>query len=614
LSQDRSNLDGKLARWERSVAIYRGPVQIAKRWLLRRRLGAPLNGFLPSRLMFIRRQRSDLQITFDIRTLKGREDLLGWYLFNGYREMGLKASADGPCFAAIVNRPMRGLRHLDFVPVTWLMWAMRLRQQLPIKPRRTAEGQRQLLAWYFTVGLTDYQLESFLTEEQASALLASDGGSNGIPRLLELIWQSMPDAKSRFTSPFDPAFRFWCHAEGGRHFPILAHPLINLARRQSLPAVALSQHHGVNLIGHALGRSGLGEDLRMAARSLASAGIAFSIFNLHPGDGMPEEDEALRNRISDDLPFSINMFCTTGMSTIYAALRNRRLITDGRRNIGIWPWELPEWPEFWSHAYDFVDEIWATSHFTYAAYCRSSPVPVRHMPMAVAVDDSDGMGREDFDLPAAPFLFLHAFDGLSSYARKNPMACILAFQRAFRHDNDSVGLVLKGLRAESDSRWAAIEAAAAKDHRIHLRTNSYSRGSLLDLYRCTDAFLSLHRSEGFGRNIAEMMLLGKPAIVSAHSGNLDFTTHHNAALVPVALRRVKDGEYPFGAGQRWAEPDVDAAARMMQQVAGDADWRSLIASRGQETIAHRYSPEQVGKLWRAAIQTPSLARARIYSI
>jgi hypothetical protein len=36
------------------------------------------------------------------------------------------------------------------------------------------------------------------------------------------------------------------------------------------------------------------------------------------------------------------------------------------------------------HAYDLVDEVWASSRFTYEAFVKSSPKPVRHMPMAVA--------------------------------------------------------------------------------------------------------------------------------------------------------------------------------------------------------------------------------------
>lgn len=124
-----------------------------------------------------------------------------------------------------------------------------------------------------------------------------------------------------------------------------------------------------------------------------------------------------------------------------------------------------------------------------------------------------------------------------------------------------------------------------------------SRGQLLDLYRCIDVYVSLHRSEGFGRNIAEAMLLGKPVIVTAHSGNMDFTLHDNTALVPARLRMVREGEYPFGAGQLWADPDVDIAAELMRRMVEDRTWREGLAERAQQYIARAHSPQTVGEAW-----------------
>ena len=38
--------------------------------------------------------------------------------------------------------------------------------------------------------------------------------------------------------------------------------------------------------------------------------------------------------------------------------------------------------------------------------------------------------------------------------------------------------------------------------------------------RAPTAYVSLHRSEGFGLSLAEAMLLGKPVIATGYSGNL----------------------------------------------------------------------------------------------
>jgi glycosyltransferase involved in cell wall biosynthesis len=294
----------------------------------------------------------------------------------------------------------------------------------------------------------------------------------------------------------------------------------------------------------------------------------------------------------------------TGTSTVAANLAHRGELMQGRYSIGCWPWELPEWPVPWNHAWDYVDEVWATSRFTYDSYMRSAQRPVLHMPAVVVAEATEGARRAQFGLPEDAFLFCFSFDGLSSLARKNPQAVVAAFRKAFRPEERGVGLVLKGIRATQDSaEWKELLAAIGDDARIFQIHESMSRGRLLDLYRSIDAYVSLHRSEGFGRNIAEAMLLAKPVIVTAHSGNMDFTIHDNAALVPARLRTVLPGEYPFGAGQSWADPDIQAAAHAMQRMVADRSWREGLAERAQRYIQQAYAPEVVGDAWAHRLET-----------
>jgi len=86
-------------------------------------------------------------------------------------------------------------------------------------------------------------------------------------------------------------------------------------------------------------------------------------------------------------------------------------------------------------------------------------------------------------------------------------------------------------------------------------------------------------------------------IVTAHSGNMDFTIHDNAALVPARLCAVRQGEYPYGAGQSWADPDIHAAAETMRRMIADRAWREGLAERGQRFIELFHSPEVVGQAW-----------------
>jgi len=242
-----------------------------------------------------------------------------------------------------------------------------------------------------------------------------------------------------------------------------------------------------------------------------------------------------------------------------------------------------------------MDELWASSSFTAAAYRRSTQVPVQQVPMAVDVDSTERLGRPAFGLPQDRFLFGFSFDGHSSFSRKNPEATVKAFRLAFPEGNEPVSLVLKGLRVIDHQAWRRLESIAAQDPRIVLLSRSMPRGVLLDLYRAIDCFVSLHRSEGFGRNIAECMLLGKPVIVTNYSGNVDFTHGATAALVNTNLQRIGDGEYPFGAGQSWADPNIAQAAQHGRQMFLHKEWRDRIARAGQQFIRTHYSPVAVGE-------------------
>lgn len=569
-----------------------------RRQVQRRQL--PSRMTIPPLALQIWRERPDLQAAFDLQTQIGREHLVWWYLRHGFPEFGLRLGA-GDADLQMLNRPVPSLPQLGFVPVTWLMRGLVDRAGLDRAALEDAAGQQQLLAWYFARGLQDGSLGDFLTPEQAQAALADDPHYPGTPRLLTSLWQSEPALAQRFSGPADPAFVAWVRGEGARDFPILSHSLIALAA----PPVRRSpvdKPFGVNLFGHARSRSGISEDLRMAVLVLEQAGIPYVIRDVPGGPNLPDEEEEGAASHTDGLPYAVNLFTFTASTTIGAvqALGGAAAIAD-HHNIGFWPWELPELPTVWQAAYRLVDQVWASSRYTQDAFCRSSPVPVRQMPFAVVAQDSAGWTRRDFGLPDDVFLFGFAFDGLSGFARKAPLATVEAFRRAFPAGDTSVGLVVKGLRVTDDPAWTEVLEAIHGDPRIHLVTQSLDRGSLLDLWRALDCFVSLHRAEGFGRNIAECMLLGKPVVATAHSGNMDFTRPGAAALVPCILRAVAPGEYPFGAGQHWAEPDIAEAVALMRRMVADREWREGLAAAGQRIVATDYAPAAVAQAWRPAL-------------
>jgi len=126
---------------------------------------------------------------------------------------------------------------------------------------------------------------------------------------------------------------------------------------------------GVNLIGHAYGELGIGEDLRMAVEACEAAGIPYAIVNFSPGAATRQDDQLLAGRTGNageaaSAPYATNIFCLTAFETARLYLEYGPGLFEGRRNIGWWPWELPVWPERWRPALNLVDEIWAASRFS----------------------------------------------------------------------------------------------------------------------------------------------------------------------------------------------------------------------------------------------------------
>ena len=170
------------------------------------------------------------------------------------------------------------------------------------------------------------------------------------------------------------------------------------------------------------------------------------------------------------------------------------------------------------------------------------------------------------------FLFLFVFDYLSTVQRKNPVGLIEAFKRAFA-PGEGPQLLIKTINgplrplSEEEVLWAAD---GRED--IHVVDRSLSGEELNGLMAACDCYVSLHRAEGFGLTIAEAMAIGKPAIATGYSGNVDFMNEREQ--LP---RRLHDR--PGRAGMR----DLPAGGRMGRPERGArraADARGLLRPRG----------------------------------
>ena len=353
---------------------------------------------------------------------------------------------------------------------------------------------------------------------------------------------------------------------------------------------------GVACIGHPNAESGVGEALRATARALQAAGVPFSLFPVQEYTTARLQDESMTGHVSPRLSNRVNLICDGLVGADIAARAIGPGAFAGRFSILRPFWELAKVPERFVDSLSRFQEIWAPSEFVRQAFAAATNVPVLHMPVPVELGPIAPATRGRYGLPEKATLFLFTFDPCSFFVRKNPLALVEAFHKAFGRTGDSsVGLVLKCLDAGPHSgALKTLRSAIGGDPRIFLIERTLPRAELNGLLTLADCYVSLHRSEGFGFGLAESMLLGKPVIGTAYSGNADFLSEETGFPVSYRLIPVRSGEYPEHEGQVWAEPDVDVAAMHMVSIVHEPKEARARAVAGQELIKRRHSLSAVG--------------------
>jgi glycosyltransferase involved in cell wall biosynthesis len=212
------------------------------------------------------------------------------------------------------------------------------------------------------------------------------------------------------------------------------------------------------------------------------------------------------------------------------------------------------------------------------------------MPPAVCLDPTVTGRRPRDAADAGLYIFLCPFDPNSFAARKNPACAVRAFRAAFPPGDDTVRLVLRS-NGSLDGRpeFAAVRKAVENDRRCILEEETLSRADYQRLLSAADCLISPHRAEGFGRNIAEAILLGVQILATGASGCIDFL--QPAECLNWSPRPVCPGEYPFAEGMFWAEPDLAHMIDRMRQVRGSAG----PPEERREALRTRYGMQAAGE-------------------
>ena len=438
-------------------------------------------------------------------------------------------------------------------------------------------GQSGLIQWLHTQGqslaISDGEIQAFQNETEA------DPGQE-----LALTWQRMPEWQRRhphgLTPEKLPALFDWI----SRVYHVPRAELDNLqVPSANDPDKTTHGESGANVLAHFCLPCGVGLAAQTCMNALQSTGYRTSARDLPAAPTGDPPDR--RNWLGlECYPITV-LFVQPEFALEDWLSRGRLCPSENTYRIGNWYWEFTEVPDRWRrHAIDF-DEVWAPTRFLETAFKQSLQIPVTYMPPGLSIS-FEPRTRAHFGLPEDRFIFLFLFDTGSSMERKNPRGVIDAFRQAIRHDDNAL-LVVKTSRGSHFPTEIAALQEYAEGLDVHFMDGTLARNDILALMNCCDCYVSLHRSEGLGLPLAEAMLMGKPAIATAYSGNLDFMTPDNSLLVDAARVPLDRDWGPYKAGWIWADPDIDQAAAHMRHVLDDRDDAAHIAAHGH-TDAHRH--------------------------
>lgn len=390
----------------------------------------------------------------------------------------------------------------------------------------------------------------------------------------------------------------------GRFDRVVAKIVSKRTRRRAVSAAVTTRSpgkaspFGANVVGYLTGEFGMGEVGRAMAKAVDAAGVPRILYNLESG--------AHRNRDKtfttfSDLPAYRFNLINVNAAELPRVVSERKSFFEDRYNIGIWFWELPEFPEEWFPSFNFVNEIWATSTFVAESIAPVSPVPVVRMPYPMSIADNYVRERSQLGVPESKFVFLFSFDFRGGFERKNPLAVVSAFQQAFGGRKD-VHLFVKSINGGYFPDQLGRLRGALRSENTTLMEDHLSGSEMIGLLAACDSYVSLHRSEGLGLGMAKAMYLGKPVVGTGYSGNTDFMTVNNSYLAKFSLVELAEDHGVYPKGSTWAEPDIGHAAELMSTIEARREESSSVGKRAASDIRRMMGLDAAGQAVRKRLE------------
>ena len=401
-------------------------------------------------------------------------------------------------------------------------------------------------------------------------------------------------ARAMADSPIHELERHWREHGAQEHRPS---PGSNLFGKRAITIDhALHWKSGINFFGPIASASGLGASARGYAGALRAAGIPIVEYDT---SWLITADYPAPVFTPDELPYSINLLCLNADQVIYFVLRYGLEVFQGRANAGIWAWELPAPRPEWRSILSGFDLIILPSEFCRNSFAVSTDLPMAVIPHVLDATSLVAASRKPARHPAIAYIsaakatgkrvILFIMDASSYTARKGVDVFCRLVSRVEAMRPDEFLFVLKSHSIDQSG------ILADQYPQCILRVEGLmEHDELCALKALADLYVSPHRSEGFGLNIFESVLLGVPVLCSAFGGCVDLLVANDPPLIPVKLREVGKNLGPYSSEAIWAEPDLDAMEKaFLKFFEGSGPNRKFFALRNR--LRTELSPTVIGQ-------------------
>jgi glycosyltransferase involved in cell wall biosynthesis len=439
-----------------------------------------------------------------------------------------------------------------------------------------------------------------------------------ISRLLASIRRSRPDLVETFGDLHDPMVRrsylewvqaFAHHPVDGPGAPTWAVPATELTAPLP-PRIGVGTSpplvKATRVVGFLDGALGLGAAGRQLTRAALLAGESVETINYRNRNGgsVPWRDLTRSAPAEPD----IHIVCLNGDQLATWAGRFPQQTTTRAYRIGLWFWETDQLPLTMARGFELLDEVWVTSAFTQQAVKAAAPphMPVHVVPLGVNPNDgvvglhlgqaSEGsagsvISRQQVANDCAPLAsvvdrpwFGFAFDISSTLVRKNPVGLINAWITAFPMPGDPV-LVLKSINGFLQPHLPGLLADAAQGRADIINVDAVWPALLQHRFlHALSAYVSLHRSEGYGLPLLECMVRGIPVMATGATGNMAFMTQENSWMVPATPTLLSAGDSVYDDGGGVFEPDSGAAIALLRTLVDPQNASKLTAKARQAQL------------------------------